>query len=156
MLAKDATSCQWKLISGCCGLLPPGAPDLGRRLVGAGVPAALGTLVTSAALQSHLMCSGVSPGLQVQGPRVLDASRVEERPGGREFTTQPKSSLSLEVSPGLPAHRRFSLLFPFATFRILPSHFILWLELSMPPPSWVALSFLFLICILEIIIAPSS
>lgn len=156
MLAKDATSCQWKLISGCCGLLPPGAPDLGRCLVGAGVPAALGALVTSVALQSHLMCTDLprAPGAGGQGSW-MPAGEGKVR--GKEFMTQPKSSLSLEVSPWSSSPQAFfSLLFHLATFRVLPSYFILWLELSMPPPGWVALSFLFLICVLEIIIAPSS
>lgn len=67
VLAEDATSCQWKLISSCCGLLPPRAPDLGRRRVGAGAPAALEALMTSACLQSHLMGSGLPGGSRCTG-----------------------------------------------------------------------------------------
>lgn len=81
MLAEDATSCQWKLISGCRGLLPRRAPDLGRRLVGAGAPAAPGAPMTSAPLHSHLTCSGLLEGSRCRGARVLDASR---QPGGRK------------------------------------------------------------------------
>lgn len=97
VLAQDATSCQWKLISGCCGRLPPWAPDLGRRLVGAGAPATLEALMTSACLQSHLVGSGLPEGSQCTGVRVLDANSGEGKVRGRGFMTQLKSSLPQSV-----------------------------------------------------------
>lgn len=153
MLAEDATSCQWKLISGCCGLLPPRAPDLGRRLVGAGAPAAPGALATSAPLQSHPVYSGLPQGSRGRGVRVLDASRVRGKARGREFTTQTKASLSLRA-PLVLQPTNSSLLFPPVTSTVGPTCFLLWVELGVPPPSWVALSFRALVCKLEIIMAP--
>lgn len=81
MLAEDATSCQWKLISCCHGLLSPRAPELGRCLAGA-----LMTLVPS---QSHPTCSGLPRAPDAQG-----SGRQSEGEGDSQFNSSAASPQS--------------------------------------------------------------
>lgn len=156
MLAEDATSCQWKLISGGCGLLPPWAPALGRRLVGAGAPAAPGAPVTSAApLQSHLMCGGLPQDSRCRGRGSWVPAGCEERLG--------EGDPGLSPSPASPPERPLVLQ---PTSISLPSFLLQRLQsfLHILCSGWNSVchflaggfQFHVLVCKLEIIIAPSS